>query len=198
MGPNAKREPKILHEFCNKFLLFILTRALKEARLQWGKESKSPKPYSIRNKMGKFPMCFGADTTLILLRVAGIIGSYATGLYTCYKIMWDPTSIRWAIVFFYVTLFAVVIPSAELGLLKHPRYSPNEPLPYDLHRARTVLHLHGRTDPRLVRVHTWCVDDRNGGSQHSRTVLLLREAEREKAPPASMTPDPEMLLKGGK
>lgn len=61
----------------------------------------------------------GPKTPLYVLKALGIAGALGSGFYTTFRLMWQPENVRWAIVFFYLSLFAVIILSAELNLLKH-------------------------------------------------------------------------------
>ena len=67
------------------------------------------------------PTCLGPNTILYLIRVAGIIGGYAGGLQTTYRLMWPVEfNIRTEILMGYLTIFNLLILSAEFNLLDHP------------------------------------------------------------------------------
>lgn len=64
----------------------------------------------------------GSRLSQNILKALGVAGAIACGLFSTYKLMWQPESVRWAIVFFYVSFFSLFIISAELGLLNHKQF----------------------------------------------------------------------------
>ena len=68
------------------------------------------------------PTCCGPRTLYYILQVGGIVGAVASGLYTTYMLMWEYTTLRWAIMYFYLTVFSFAIIIAELGFLQHKAF----------------------------------------------------------------------------
>jgi len=58
-----------------------------------------------------------------LIRILGGLGSFCTGCYTCWAVMWADMDLRSRIVFIYLTVFTGIICSAELNLLQHPHFA---------------------------------------------------------------------------
>ena len=72
------------------------------------------------------PQWCGSNTTLIILKICGLLGAVGSGLYTTFEVMYSASGeennqIRWKIINTYLSIFAIVITSAELNLLRHPQ-----------------------------------------------------------------------------
>ena len=59
---------------------------------------------------------------IIVLKVLGVIGAFASGCYTTYGVMYNAEDLRSRILFFYLSWFAVIMLSAELNLLAHRHF----------------------------------------------------------------------------
>ncbi|KEG08601.1 hypothetical protein DQ04_06831030 [Trypanosoma grayi] len=58
-----------------------------------------------------------------VMQVLGVLGAFGSGSYALYLLMWfrpdGIDTLRTFVAYAYLTLFAVVIPSAELGMMQH-------------------------------------------------------------------------------
>lgn len=65
----------------------------------------------------------GKNSFQLALMIMGIVGAAASGIMTLYKVMWytveNIDAARVFIARLYVTFFAVIMPSAELGMMEH-------------------------------------------------------------------------------
>ncbi|ORC86833.1 uncharacterized protein TM35_000251290 [Trypanosoma theileri] len=57
------------------------------------------------------------------LQILGVLGAFGSGSFALFLLMWfqphDINSVRMYIAYVYITLFAVLIPAAELNLMQH-------------------------------------------------------------------------------
>ncbi|KAH9584064.1 Golgi apparatus membrane protein TVP15 [Trypanosoma melophagium] len=57
------------------------------------------------------------------LQILGVLGAFSSGSFALYLLMWykphDINTVRMYIAYVYITLFAVLIPAAELNFMQH-------------------------------------------------------------------------------